>query len=171
MILKLDLSKASDKLNCIYIQKMLLAFGFSPIWVQWIHSLISSTFFSILVNGIPSCPFCPSRGIRQGDPLLPFLFVLMDEGLGHCITQACLSLQIKGLSIHNSPAITHQQFFDDNMLFRYPSVQEASMYKSLLNDFSEASRTNINKSKSHIFFLSHSSRRSKGHRSYFGLLH
>jgi len=59
----------------------------------------------------------------------------MAEGLGCHINQACLSQQIKGLSIHNSLAITHQQFVDDNMLFGYPSVQEASMYKSLLNDF------------------------------------
>jgi len=117
MILELDLSKAFDKLNWMYIQKMLLDFGFSPIWVRWIHSLISSTFFSILFNGIPSRPFSPSRGIPQGDPLSPFLFVLMAEGLGHHITQARLAQHIKGLSIHNSPAITHQQFVDDNMLF------------------------------------------------------
>jgi len=51
MILKLDLSKAFDKLSWTYIQKMLTAFGFSPMWVRWIMSLISSTFFSILING------------------------------------------------------------------------------------------------------------------------
>ena len=153
MILKLDLSKAFDKLSWIYIQKMLIAFGFSPMWVRWILSLISSTFFSILVNGIPSHPFSPSRGIRQGDPLLPFLFVLMEEGLGRHINQALLSQQIKGLSIHNSPAITHQQFVDENMLFGYPYVPEASMYKSLLNDFAEASGTSINKARSEIFFF------------------
>lgn len=108
MILKLDLSKAFDKLNWMYIQKMLLVFGFYPIWVRWIHSLISSSFFSILVNGIPSHPFSSSRGIRHGDPLSPFLFVLMAEGLGRHINQARLAQQIKGISIHNSPAITHQ---------------------------------------------------------------
>eukprot|EP00253_Pinus_taeda_P022974 PITA_22974 len=121
MILKLDLSKAFDKLSWTYIQKMLNAFGFSHM---------------------------PSWGIRQGDPLSPFLFILMAEGLGRLIKQSHLSHQLKGLSIHNSPTITHQQFVDDNMLFGYPLVQEASRFKTLLNDFSEASGTSINKSKS-----------------------
>eukprot|EP00253_Pinus_taeda_P025694 PITA_25694 len=153
MILKLDLSKAFDKLSWTYIQKMLIAFGVSHMWTRWIMSLITSSFFSILVNGIPSRPFSPSRGIRQGDPLSPFLFVLMAEGLRCHIKQALLSHQLKGLSIHNSPAIRHQQFVDDNMLFGYPSVQEASRFKSLLNEFSEALGTSINNSKSQIFFF------------------
>lgn len=79
MLLKTDLSKAFDSLSWKYIKKMLLTFGFSPPWVRWVMSLITSTFFSILVNGIPSTPFHPSRGIRQGDPLSPFLFVIMGD--------------------------------------------------------------------------------------------
>eukprot|EP00253_Pinus_taeda_P013273 PITA_13273 len=63
MLLKLDLSTAFDKLSLTYIQKMLTAFGFFSMWVRWIMSLITSTQFSILVNGIPSRPFKPSRGI------------------------------------------------------------------------------------------------------------
>eukprot|EP00253_Pinus_taeda_P004854 PITA_04854 len=77
----------------------------------------------------------------------------MAEGLGCHIKQALLSQQIKGLSVHNSPTIAHQQFVDDNMLFGYPSVQETSMFKFLLNDFSKASGTSINKAKSQIFFF------------------
>ena len=69
MLLKIDLSKAFDRLSWIYIDKMLTAFGFSPMWIRWIASLISSSFFSILINGLPSQPFSPSRGIQQGDPL------------------------------------------------------------------------------------------------------
>jgi len=153
MILKLDLSKAFDKIGWTYMKQMLNAYGFSPIWVRWIMSLISSTFFSILVNGIPTKPFNPSRGIQQGDPLSPLLFILMAEGLGRYIKSMHVSHQLKGISIHGTPAITHQQFLDDNMLFGYPSVQEASLFKSLLNDFSEASGTSVNNAKSQIYFF------------------
>jgi len=116
-------------------------------------SLISSTFFSVLINDIPSTTFHPSHGIRQGDPLSPFMFVIMAEGLGRSIRSAQQSLHLKGLSFHNSPAFTHQQFVDDKMLFGYPSVQEACQLKTLLTDFLEASRASINHSKSQTFFF------------------
>jgi hypothetical protein len=82
MLIKLDLSKAFDRANWQYLRAILISFGFDHAWVQWILNLTSSAFFSILVNGVPSRPFSASRGIRQGDPLSPFLFVLMVEGLG-----------------------------------------------------------------------------------------
>eukprot|EP00253_Pinus_taeda_P005752 PITA_05752 len=153
MLLKLDLPKAFDKLSRNYIHDMLIAFGFCPPWIRWIMNLITSTHFSILVNGIPSRSFNPSRGICQGDPLSPFLFVLMAEGLGRHIKQALLSHQIKGLSVHNSLATSHHQFVNDTMLFGYPSTQEAHRLKSLLHDFSEASGMHVNCSKSQIFFF------------------
>lgn len=122
MLLKQDLSKAFDSLSWKYIEEVLMAFGFAASWVRWIMSLISSSFFSVLMNGIPSATFQPSRGIRQGDPLSPFLFVIMAESLGRSIRSTQQSFRLKGLSFHNSPIFTHQQFVDDNMLFGHPSV-------------------------------------------------
>eukprot|EP00253_Pinus_taeda_P009939 PITA_09939 len=153
MLLKIDLSKAFDSISWEYMQKILKAFGFSPSWIRWVSSLVSSSFFSILINGISLTTFRPSRGIRQGDPLSPFLFVILAEGLGRSIKSAILSHSLKGLAFHHIPAFSHQQFVDDNMLFGHPSVQEAQSFKSILSNFWEASRALINKVKSEIFFF------------------
>lgn len=148
MLLKIDLSKAFDSLIWKYIQKMLLAIGFSPSSVRWVMSLITSTFLSILVNGIPSTSFHRTRGIQQGDPLSPFLFVIMAEGLGRSIKEALHSQKLRGLSFPNTLAYTHQQFMDDNMLSGHPSVEEAFKLNSILTDFSSTFGACINKAKS-----------------------
>ena len=76
---------------------MLVAFGFGKAWVNWIMNLISSAFFSILVNGVPSNIINPTRGIRQGDPLSPFVFILMAEGLGRSIASIKEANSIKDI--------------------------------------------------------------------------
>eukprot|EP00253_Pinus_taeda_P025758 PITA_25758 len=117
-------------------------------------ALVTSSSFSILVNGSPSNIFAPSRGLRQGDPLSPFLFILMMEGLGRSIKQAKALGKIKGLQLmENGQALTHQQFVDDTMLQGIPTVKEASVYKQILNDFAMAIGMEVNLSKSKIFFL------------------
>jgi hypothetical protein len=97
MILKIYLSKYFEKLNWKYMKGLLSAFGFNKDWISWIMNLISSTFFSILVNGLPSQTFSPSRGIRQGDPLSPFLFFIMVEGLGRYIKGPIQNGYLEGL--------------------------------------------------------------------------
>jgi len=77
----------------------------------------------------------------------------MAEGLGRIIKNALQTQQLRGISIHDSLAITHQQFVDDNILFGHPLVQEALIFKSLLNEYSEAFGASINIEKSQIFFF------------------
>eukprot|EP00253_Pinus_taeda_P017945 PITA_17945 len=141
MIMQLDITKAYDKVNWIYIKKVLIAFGFDHDWVRWVMGLVTSSRFFILVNGLPSEMFTPSRGLRQGDPLSPFLFILMMEGLGRSIKQSKISRKIKGLQLtKNGQAMTHQQFVDDTMLQGIPTIKEASAYKRILNEFALATR-------------------------------
>jgi hypothetical protein len=154
MLIKLDLSKAFDRANWKYLRAVLDSFGFDQGWINWILNLTSSAFFSILVNGVPSQPFSPSRGIRQGDPLSPFLFVLMAEGLGRYIKAAVLEGSLKGLPLHNiQPAPSHSQFVDDTLLLNSPTAREAIKLNSILSDFSEASGMVLNLDKSKIFFF------------------
>jgi hypothetical protein len=154
MLLKLDLSKYFDKLSWQYMKALLSAFSFNMDWVSWIMNLISSTLFSILVNGVPSQPFSPSRGIRQGDPLSPFLFVIMAEGLGRYIKASIQNGSLQDLPLHRlQPTASHSQFVDDTLLMNTPNAQESLKPSSILSDFSEASGTTFNLAKSKLFFF------------------
>lgn len=80
-------------------------------------ALVTTTNFSILLNGAPSNTFTFSRGLKQGDPLSPFLFVLMMEGLGRAIRRENVEGRIQGIKLTlDGEANTHQQFVDDTML-------------------------------------------------------
>eukprot|EP00253_Pinus_taeda_P025237 PITA_25237 len=152
MMIKLDLSKAYDRLNWKYLKRVLESFGFNNIWVDWVLSMISTPNFSILINGIPSTPFNASRGIRQGDPLSPFLFILAVEGLGRFLKKEQRERIIKGLKLWGSNIpITHQQFVDDIMLFCEATVKEVKGIKRILDTFMEASGMEVNKEKSCTF--------------------
>jgi hypothetical protein len=154
MLLKLDLSKAFDKLSWSYLNSTLLAFGFDPNWVSWIVNLTSSALFSILINGVPSKPFSPSRGIRQGDPLSPFLFIIMAEGLSRTIKEAITDHSLSGLTPHGiSPPISHSQFVDDILLMGMSTAREALCFRSIIDLFCEASGMEVNLSKSQVFFF------------------
>ena len=79
MMAKLDLAKAYDRLNWEYLQKMLKAFGFDERWISWVMSMITTPVLSILLNRSPTKAFNATRGLRQGDPLSSFLFILTTE--------------------------------------------------------------------------------------------
>jgi hypothetical protein len=80
--------------------------------------------YSLLINGAPTKPFCPSKGIRQGDLLFPFLFILMMEGISISIKIATATREIKGIKPYeNYPTSTHQQFVYDTLLHGTPTVR------------------------------------------------
>lgn len=108
MLIKLEFSKAFDKHSWQYIQAIMQAFGFCEEWTCRTINLISLAFFSILLNGSPMDTFAPSRGIHQGDPLSPFIFILMTEGLSRFIKVDVRTSSLTGLSIHSMhPPPTH----------------------------------------------------------------
>ena len=116
--------------------------------------LVSLPFFNILLNGSLNSTFQPSRGIFQGDPLSPFLFILMAEGLSCLIMAQVERGEILGIKAHEGASSqTHQQFMDDTMLMGHPTVQKYRSLKKNLDLFARASGLAVNPNKSQVFFL------------------
>ena len=131
-----DLFKAYDHVDRNFLRIILLQTGLSGLVVDWIMACVSSTNFFVLVNGSPSPFFTTSRGLRQGFPLSPLLFLLVIEGLSRLINSRKDDERIKGIDITITKAITHLFFVDDVLVFG--SVKEWKEYSLLFQVFTQA---------------------------------
>ena len=125
MAIKLDMSKAYDRVEWSYLESVMRRVGFTERWIKLLMLCVKTVSYSILVNGEPKGMIKPTRGIRQGDPLSPFLFLFCTEGLNGLITKAGEKGDIKGYALcRNSPRLTHLFFADDSLLFCRATIQE-----------------------------------------------
>ena len=114
--IKTDMSKAYDRVEWDFLEALLLKMGFAETWVSWIRWCVSSVSYKILQNGEPKGNIQPSRGLRQGDHLSPFLFILLTEALISQLKGAKEEGRITGLKIARaSPAVSHLLFADNNL--------------------------------------------------------
>ena len=151
--LKLDISKAYDRLEWVYLEGILVKLGFARAWIDVVLATVKSASYSILINGHPTGFVTPTRGIRQGDPLSPYLFILCAEGLSSLISCAVQSGLVKGLKLSpTAPTIHHLFFADDSFLFGEASTLECQAVKSILNTYAQASGQRINLQKSSVVF-------------------
>ena len=118
MAVKLDMNKAYDRVEWDYLQKLMENKGFCTRWIELIIEYVRTVSYFILVNGEPKGLINPTRGIWQGDPLSPFLFLLCSEGLHGLITKATRAKEINGFSLcKRGPKLTHLFFADDSLIF------------------------------------------------------
>lgn len=146
--LKIDLEKAYDKVNWTMLRLILLQIGIPFSVVRWIMACVTSASFAVLVNGSDTTFLQGTRGIHQGFPLSPHLFLLIIEGLSLLINQAKRDKKILGIKVAGSIFISHIFFVDDVILFGDSSLLEWMHYKSLIDLFCGATRMTINTQKS-----------------------
>lgn len=116
--IKLDMSKAFDRMEWSFLLQVMQKMDFFPHWCQLIQQCISTVSISLLVNGSPTPAFFPTRGLRQGDSLSSCLFIICMEGFSQLIQHAESAGLIKGVKpTMQSPTITHLFFEDDCLLF------------------------------------------------------
>ena len=140
MALKLDMSKAYDRVEWVFLERIMLMMGFSPRWISLISGCIRSVTYSILLNGQPHGLITPERGLRQGDPLSSYLFLLVTEGLHALFTKAEVDSAVRGVSICAAgPKISHLLFTDDSLVFCRATIAECVQIQSLLQLYEQAS--------------------------------
>ena len=114
---------------------------------------ISTVSYSILINGEPHGYIKPSRGLRQGDPLSPYLFLFCVEGLHSLLQQAKNEGNIRSVSISRSgPKLTHLFFADDSLLFCKATTNEVMCIQDILTEYELASGQQVNRQKTILFF-------------------
>uniref|UniRef100_A0A803QDX6 Reverse transcriptase domain-containing protein n=1 Tax=Cannabis sativa TaxID=3483 RepID=A0A803QDX6_CANSA len=153
MALKLDMSKAYDRVEWPFLEVLLLKLGFHPRCVQLIMALVVSVRYWISSGGKFLGHTTPSWGIHQGDPLSPYLFIICTEVLSSLIRKYETKGWIKGCQVaRGAPHITHMFFANDSYLYCRAPEREAQMVMTLLEKYELASGQIVNQEKSSIFF-------------------
>jgi hypothetical protein len=132
--MKLDILKAYDRTNWLYLILILIHVGFNLFVVNWIVGSVSSMNYCILINGVALNFFKPTRGLRQGFPLSSLLFLLIEKGLSRVVMEANTRGALQGIKI-DYVLLTHLLFVDDIMLFLNGIERESMNILEILNIF------------------------------------
>lgn len=150
MTLKLDMNKAYDRVEWSFLKNVM---DFKDKWVQLIMMCVSSISYSFLVNGAPTGYVLPHIGLKQGNPLSSYLFLLCAEIFSSLITQAENQGLIHRVSIcKGTPVVSHLLFTDDSFLFTTTSHLECQSLRDIFNKCETTSGQKINLEKSYVSF-------------------
>ncbi|CAA7017042.1 unnamed protein product [Microthlaspi erraticum] len=162
MAVKTDMSKAYDRIECDFFQAVMERLGFHRRWFQWIMQCLSTVSYSYLVNGAAQGFVQPSRGLRQGDPLSPYIFILCSEVLSGLCTKSQQLGRLPGIKVSKKcPRVNHLLFADDTMFFCRSDPTSCEELMRIIGKYEVASGQKINKQKSAITFSAKTGRDTK----------
>jgi hypothetical protein len=155
--LKVDMMKAYDRVEWNFLFGCLQKLGFDQTWIDTVmRCCVTSVRYAVRVNGELTEPVTPSRGIRQGDPISPYLFLLCTEGLSCLLQQRADQRELQGLCNGRlGPPISHLLFADDSIFFARSDERSVDALQRVLELYCEGSGQKINLDKSSVFFGSH----------------
>jgi hypothetical protein len=150
LLLKLDITKAFDSVSWPFLIEVMQQFGFGQIWRDMVCGLLASSTTQVMLNGFPGQQIQHRRGLRQGDPLSPMLFILVMDVLGHLFIKAEEAGLLQQLAARRQ---LHRVsiYADDVALFLHPTVDEISITLDILQLFGSASGLKNNVQKSNVY--------------------
>ena len=140
MAVKLDMSKAYDRVEWSYLEAIMRRLRFHEKWIELMMMCVSTVSYLVLINGELKGKIIPSRGLRQGDSISPYLFLLCAEGLSAMLKKEVRDGTIKGVAVsRGAPSISHLLFVDDSIIFCRASVLECDRVMKVLEDYERVS--------------------------------
>lgn len=153
MALKLDMSKAYDKVEWNYLRAMLVNMGFNNLVINLLMECVLTARYRISHAGKEFGNIVPERGLRQGDPLSSYLFLICIDGLSGLIKKYESMGLIKGIRVaRGAPTVTHMFFANDSYIHCQANKEEAANVMNMLSIFEKASGKKINGENSSVFF-------------------
>jgi hypothetical protein len=152
MVITLDLSKAYDNLFSLYLRLLLIHIGFTLPIVNQIKGCVTIANYVVLISGSATRFFKPSRGLRQGCPLYPYLFLLVVEGINQLINEEKIQRFIQGIRVGGTKSLPHSLFVNDVLLFYMGFMVEGKNYRDILHLYRMETSMEINIHKSTLVF-------------------
>jgi len=150
ILFKIDFEKAYDSVDLHYLNAVLVKMNFPTLWRKWISECVGTATASVLVNGSPTKEFPIERGLRQGDPLSPFIFLLAAEGLNVMMTLVVEAGLYHGYRVvtHDGISLSHLQFANDTLILGVKSWANLRYMRAVLILFEQVSGLKVNFHKS-----------------------